>query len=442
MIKSISSRIWGPVALLLVLGSTPAEAQTPRPLAANDVSILFPMPSNEADLDNLISLSTLSGPTGPQSARLWSDADFTRILAIAESNAGKVDGTNRQIRLPDLKQIDAWFIAGIRVDPGAPGLTAAIIDQFGQQPQVRFIAQPVTRTGNGQIRVHDVAVHLIFGFSTSLPPTQTGCLPKTNPDMAAFIPVVRDVVALRDGLAAGQFGGTKVDTVSQPLGVHPGLSGPSAKPFRDGLKAMLERHLSPARLGTSAIMALNNGGPEPWIFVALAKFGPQFVPIPAPTLDGTQTAQMLSLLDSQMIMPPPKTNNLNPITCRSATALPPGAALPVTDRKGVSTADFLNAPAGSVSEQRINEIVDIIADTTKSHFFNTDCLSCHTDTRRALARAKDTTASTIAPAMLPKGGWNVRNFGWFQDDGPTVTRRVATETTEVVQFMNKELLGK
>ena len=318
-------------------------AQTPNPLTANDVSILFPMPRNESDLANLIPLATLSGPTGPTSARLWSDADFARIFEIAESAASKVDGTTRQIKLPDIKNIDAWFIAGIRIDPGAPGLSAAIISQFGQQPQVRFIAQPVTRTGNGQIQVHDIAVHLIFSFSSLQAPAQLGCLPKTQPDLVTFLPIVQDVVILRNSLAAGDFGGAKVDTGAQPLGVHPGLSGPSAMPFRDALKAMLEKHLSPARLNTSAIMALDNGGPEPWIFVAMAKLGPQFVPIAGPTLDGKQIAEMLSLGDSQTIMPTPKTNNLNPITCRSAFAFPPGAPpLPITDRKGVSTADFLN----------------------------------------------------------------------------------------------------
>lgn len=433
----------GSVALLgvAVAGMLAALAQTaPKPLAANDVSILFPMPRSQADLVGLISLETLSGPSGSAGkARVWSDADFNRILAVADSDASKVDGTERRIRLPNVKTIDAWFVAGIRIDPGAPGLTPEIIAQFGQQPQVRLIVQPVTRRPDNQVQVHDIAIHLIYSYSTPSAPAQHGCLPKSQPDMEAFMPVVRDVVALRDGLAAGRFGGVNIDTGSA-LGVHPGLTGPSARPFRDALNEVLEKHLSPARLTTSAVMALP-GGPEPWIFVALAKFGGPFMPVPNPALDGKQTAQMLSLLDSEMIIPAPVTNNLNPITCRSALAFPPGAPpLPAAERKGVSTADFLNA--SGVPEQKVNEIVDLIADPAKAHFFNTDCLSCHTDTRRALERARATTATTITPAVLPKSSWNVRNFGWFPGDGPTVTRRAATETADVLHFMNRELLGR
>jgi hypothetical protein len=208
------------------------------------------------------------------------------------------------------------------------------------------------------------------------------------------------------------------------------------------VKALLERHLSPERLRTSAIMALNSpAGGEPWIFLSMAKFGPQFVPVVAPALDGKQTAQMLSLIDSKPIAPVPVTNNLNPMTCRSALTFPPGSPpLPAAERKGVSTAEFLNV--SGVPTQRINEIVDLIADPAKAHFFNTDCLSCHTDTRRALARATAMTASQVVPEALPKNSWNVRNFGWFPGDGPTVTRRAATETADVVQFLNREMVGK
>ncbi len=197
-----------------------ALAQTPKPLSANDVSILFPVPKNAGDLANLIALSDLTGPAAaPQRGRLWSEADFGRFLAIADSPAGQVAGTPRQIRLPaEVRQIDAWFIAGIRIDPGAPGLSKEIIGQFGQQPQIRFVAQPVTREPNGGIKVHDIAAHLIFSFITLPfdPPAVNGCLPRSKPDMDAFQAVVRDTIALRDRLAAGQFGGTAVDTAGRP----------------------------------------------------------------------------------------------------------------------------------------------------------------------------------------------------------------------------------
>jgi hypothetical protein len=112
----------------------------------------------------------------------------------------------------------------------------------------------------------------------------------------------------------------------------------------------------------------------------------------------------------------------------------------------VATAEFLN---GKASASRIREIVDIVADPKQSHFFNTDCISCHTDTAQPLIRlGKKFTVPGVASAVLPKENWNVRNFGWFTSflrggpAVPTVTRRTATETAEVVEFINRELLDK
>ena len=167
-----------------------------------------------------------------------------------------------------------------------------------------------------------------------------------------------------------------------------------------------------------------------------------FVPVSGPALDGQQVAQMLTSRGEQHVRPAPATNNQNPITCRHAAFQPP---LPNTDRKGVATADFFD---GKVVETRAKEIVDIIADPRQSHFFNTDCVSCHTDTRQAMERVKNFAVPGVARQVLPKENWNVRNLGWFPsffrpgEVEPTVTRRTAAETAEVIAFINRELLGK
>jgi hypothetical protein len=394
-------------------------------------------------------LSDLTGPAdAPQPARLWSDTDFQSFLRIAENPAVQVAGANLPLELPsEVKNINAWFIAGIRIDPGAPGLSKEIIDQLGQQPQIRFIVQPVTRLAGNKVRVHDIAGHLIFSFSTTVPdaPAVAGCLPRSKPEMPAFQTVVRDIVALRDQLAAGQFGGAKIATAGRPLSVHPGLTGVSARSFRDAVKRMLEKNLAPQRLTSMAIMGLNE--PEPWIFIAMQKVPAGgrllFVQVPGPTLDGRQVAQMLSFRGAQRVIPAPVTNNQNPITCRHAAFQNP--PLPGSERKGVATADFFDRQA---VEARTREIVDIIADPKKSDFFNTDCISCHTDTRQGMDRIKNFTVADVDPQVLPKENWNVRNFGWFPSFfrpgvvDATVTRRTAAETAEVVEFINKELLGK
>jgi len=430
------------MATILSLGIVgAASSQTPKPLSANDVSILFPAPTSENELGNLIGLADLPG--GPQKEPLWSKADFDKIREIAQGADSQIDGTAFQIKLqPGTEDIAAWFVAAIRIDPGAPGLSPEIIAEFGQQPQIRFVAQPVLRTGNGQVKVLDTAVHLIFGFSSPGLPAHPGCLPRTSPNTEAFNAIVRDIVSLRDNLATGAFG-AKVDTADKALGVHPAFADlATGKAFTAAIKTLIENRLNSSQLGTSAVMGLANGAAQPWIFVPMAKFPAiGFRAIPSPTLDGKQKAEALVLSGGPLVQPAPRTNNLNPITCRNAFAFPPELfpPLPATDRKGVATADFLNTPG--VPVDKASEIVDIIADTRKSHFFNTDCVSCHTDTRRALDHVKSVTAGKLDPAVLPRGDWNVRNFGWFGSN-PTATRRVATETDDSVQFINANLLGK
>lgn len=430
----------------LVGAAAVAQTQTAsKPLSANDLSILFPPPKSPADLANLIAVKDLAGPTGASPQQLWSGDDFTRFVANAENpeHLGVPESGVRHPRMPDsVKKIEAWFVAGIRIDPGAPGLSPEIIAQFGRQPQIRLIVQPVTNEADG-LKVHDTAGHLIFSFGLQPDPPLDGCapFPRFKPDDEAFKAVIRGVATLRDQLAVGEFGNVKVSTAGD-LNVHPGLVGPSAKPFRDALKSLLEKHLARGQLNTMAVMAI--APPEPWIFVSMLRVpGAGLITVPGPTLDGTHVAQMFAILDGKHVVPQPVTNNLNPITCRHAALQNP--PLPVADRKGVSTSEFMD---GNVPESRVLEIVNVIADPKTSHFFNTDCISCHTETAQPIDRIKTFAVPGINKAVLPKETWNVRNFGWFPSflkggpAVPTITRRAAAETADVVAFTNSQLLNK
>jgi hypothetical protein len=106
----------------------------------------------------------------------------------------------------------------------------------------------------------------------------------------------------------------------------------------------------------------------------------------------------------------------------------------------VSTSQVFATPALSADETR--KILDTIADPAKSFFFNTDCVSCHTET----ALLKVTNIPGIDPAVLPTGVWDVRNFGWSPSGKgpaqPRVTRRTATETGAVVTLINSEIIAK
>ena len=97
-------------------------------------------------------------------------------------------------------------------------------------------------------------------------------------------------------------------------------------------------------------------------------------------------------------------------------------------------------------------VVDVIADPAQSHLFNTDCVSCHTETRIQIDFAEDSEAELqriaqeegIDPEVLPRFNENLRNFGWFAfppasggayKPFPTVARRAARETAASVAYL-------
>ena len=346
-----------------------------------------------------------------------------------------------------------WHVASVRIDPGAPGLSPAIAETFGQQPQIRLVLQPVT---DGSV-VHDVAAHVIYSYVAGIEPV-AGCrLPRFIPDEERFQAIVDDVVELKSALAAGDIGGSPIAT-GGPLGVHPAADPEKASldtrtAFRDALKGILDAHLDPSKLNAMAIMGLPGGDiPEPWIFLAMAPNpdGSGFAPVPSPALaqDRLRFAQMLDARPgasgNPSVSPAVRANNLEPITCRFETPFDPSdadAPRPPENPDGVSTAELF--PDGDAA--RMREIVDVVADPVRAHFFNTDCVSCHTETRREMDILRtDDIDAPIDPAVLPTELWNVRNFGWFPSflNGgvfATATRRTAAESAEVVEAIKADL---
>jgi len=434
----------------------PAQTQAIPPLSANDVSWLFPAPRRAEDFAKLIAVGDLSTQNAQDPTKrdpVWPPAVFQQFLAMAAGPAAQVAGTQNRIGLPaEAQSIGAWFIAGIRIDAGAPGLSNDIRAQFGRRPEIRLIIQPVTRNPDGTPKVLDIAGHLIFDFilEKQNAPAPAGCLPTglPLPDLDAFNAIVADIAALRTKLSNGLLGTNKVKTASVPLGVHPGLAdATTANNLRQEIKSFLEKHISGQRLDAMAIAGLPAGAPAPWIFLAMVNVHPGVVPtlpkggvvpLRGPTLDGQQFAQMLEPDGTvPRVVPQPHTNNLNPITCQSAAVS--ATSLPIAQRTGVSTAELFVTPPPPADKTK--GILDVIADPTKSHFFNTDCVSCHTETRRAMDLLQIKDIPGIDPPALPNGQWDVRNFGW-KGSQATVTRRTAAETAAVVTFINSELLAK
>ena len=172
------------------------------PLSANDVSILFPTPTTAANFNNLIAVTQIN-PANP----VWTADAFTQFKTIVGSAAGQA-AAGGKINLPaEAQSIDNWFIAGIRIDAGAPGLSSDIHAQYGQLPEIRLIIQPVIKNSDGTPKVLDIAGHLIFDFITTTPdPSLQGpdCFLRPVADTAAFSTVLTDVAALRTKLNNGQ----------------------------------------------------------------------------------------------------------------------------------------------------------------------------------------------------------------------------------------------
>jgi hypothetical protein len=427
-----------------------ALAQTPPipAISANDVSWLFPAPTRAENFYKLISLGDLTtqnqqNPT--KRDQVWPDAAFQSFLETAA--AAQVPGTQSNLGFPpEAKSRAAWFIAGIRIDPGAPGLSNDIARQFGQSPEIRLIVQPVIKSPDGTPIVLDIAGHLIFDFLLQdATAAQAGCFPRKTPDTVAFKAIVADLVTLRTKLSNGQLGANRVMTSGVPLGVHPGLAdATTAIGVRQAMKSFLEAHISGDKLDAMAIAGVPAGAQAPWIFLSMLRLpNGLVVPVPGPTLDGQQTAQMFNPGGGDLqVIPVPHTNNLNSITCNNAAI--PNTSFPISARNGSSTTELFVNPAPPADKTRA--ILDLIADPTRSHFFNTDCISCHTETRRAMDLLQIQSIPGIDPAVLPKGAYTVRNFGWSPpSDGPIqaiVTKRAAAETAAVVAFINSKLLDK
>ncbi len=442
-----------------------AEAnQAPKPrFDVNDVSFLFPMPASADDVKGLISADDVLSDGGPVP---WPPGAFQNMLDAIQSNAGAItfsDGVSRVGLKPGFDSRTNWKVAGIRVDPSAPGGSDEIVAKFGETPQIRLIVQPVTVADNGKVTVHDFAAHLVYSFTTGAEQTGPGFLPRAIPDRDKFRAILDDLAKLKGNLKTAG-----IDTQGMPLGVHPGLKRDAAlTDFAAQLKAFLGKHLIDTKLGGMAFLGTPVDAPEPWIFGGLQRTPDgKYVPAPSSSLSGA-SSQGVNVLGgtSGEVVPVPLSTNRNPITNN--------LALPLAQRRGVATAALfakldmtaLDAPAvigqdgdgnpvvdqGQDGPLRNRDIPDFVANPRATHFFSGDCVSCHTESRRRkvfllpdspLRYIRPDGISGVDPNVLPAEDYNVRNFGWFQRiGGPTVTLRAANETASVVDFINRVYFG-
>jgi hypothetical protein len=403
----------------------------------NDVSYLWPAPKTKEDVASLISADEL---IEDGSSPIWPKDVFGAVIGKAQTItiANSIGGTNRidfATFVGSLSQPSNWKIVAFRVDPSAPGASTAVISVFGSSPQLRLIVQPVTIDDkSGAVRVHDVTAHLVFSFVKGFdPPLSAGGPPRAIPDREKFGSLVGDLKALKATLHAAN-----VETAGK-LTVHPGFQK-NIPGFSDKIRAFLKKYIRPDRLGAVAFMGIEP--PEPWIFFAMSKKADRTMFVPPHPVLGDTAAQMLTFQGGTPVMPQPKTTNIDLTRGVSTSMLLPSA-----------TPEKLNSVVFNDLPRPLHkDIPDIIANPQRSNFFNTDCISCHSESSRRKELQLNVTdnqfryilpnsISGVDENILPKNQWNVRNFGWFPDGpSPTATMRTENESAESADYMNREYL--
>lgn len=435
----------GPAAGLVVpfaailIAVAPAAGDASEPFAAGDLATLWPVPATVADADALISADAALDDGGS----LWPRADFDRALELAAGVRIPSPSPLRDfavIDLPDaFRDPHVWKVVAFRVDGSAPGGHADVVALFGSDPQLRVTLQPVTvRDEDEKVEVHDVAAHLVFHFVAPAEPGADGGSRPTA-DRAAFEAVLADVRAARDAARAAG-----ADTAG-PLGVHPGFSTPDPAAFRDRLADLLRKHPAAARLRAVSLMGIED--PEPWLFFAAARRPGSPLQLSAVPSLAPETAQMLTMrgFPKGRVVPEPSNRQFGD---RGVSTAPLFDLVPGSPRLADPA---LPGDADEAEVPTLADVPDVIANPRLSHFFNTDCVSCHSETarRRGLGLA-DRPAGPFTftppagdpgpdPALLPTDRWNTRMFGWFPRGGrvaATVTRRTANEAAEAAEFVN------
>lgn len=428
------------LALVICLCAVPmglrAADPAPTALSANDISILWPVPETEQDATQLLSAAE---SLGSDQGTIWPQSVMDQVLPLTLSTTVPGSGDVFRIRFPDesFKKDSTWRIASIRVDPSAPSCEASMIERLGSLPQLRLVLQPVT-SSQGRVTVHDFAAHLAFDFVKVAPEIRpNGEVVAAVPDRQAFGALLDDLLAIKASLSSQ---GVSTDG---PLRVHPGLVSQREK-TTDLIRKLLQMNLPRGRLNHIAFMGIRR--PQPWIFMLFNREGTEFKIVPQSTAQRA-SASMLFTLDPNQVVPTPSTTNFGAAGVSTAVLL--------KGRENPDSPALSTVPPGFDRSPFRREIPDVIANPKICHVFNTDCVSCHTESSlrnsQQLPRAASAFAfqpadgqGEIAPEILPGDVWNVRNFGWgvgLTGTHSTATMRTVNETAECVAFVNRVYLA-
>ena len=415
MIKYFSSRFLGLPLMVFLAGyacAADSAAQTELKLAVNDISYLWPVPSNQAEVDQLISGESV-----------WPLKNFAAVTDMAQDVTVKDGGgTTRHIIFPtsaDFANRATWKLVGFRVDPSAPSTDHSSISVVGSIPQIRLIMQPVTVGPNG-VTVHDFAAHLAFSYVLNM-------TPPFKPDRVTFAAILDDLRKLKGFLLAAD---PPVSTEGM-LDVNRGLAQ-NVTGFSGQIENFLHKYLTKLSPTQVAFMGVSSPRPEPWIFFVWEprKADPQLKVMLFPAITVLKGA----------VTPIPENHNLAPISTAGVSTAVLFRTNPKLDQPAVT----------GLATPLVKDIPNIIANPAMVNVLNTDCVSCHSETtRRTILNIQTANYKFelppgipgVKPTLLPTNVYNVRNFGWFQNGvaapQPAITMRTSNETANALEFIRK-----
>jgi hypothetical protein len=305
--------------------------------------------------------------------------------------------------------------------------------------QIRLITQPrVFRKNNPHNKLGDMSAHLVFNLGVIPRGDSMG---QFRENAKPFLPILHELQAIkRKSKAKG------ADTDGKPLDVHPGLQleigerkgeiGESVKSF---LKTYSKNLSAIAFVGT--IPERPGVVPDEWIFLSGtlstdSSGVKHFVQIP--NLAYHQTKVMTVKRLARLF------DNIGVFQKRNDLIIPK----PEDDSLAISDEIFHLDEAKAMTAEQSTIIANVLH-PERSHVFNTDCVSCHSNRELMLgsANAKGRyvipkgISAYVSPKAVPKSSWNLRNFGWSDDNGPSISLRTATETASVVDLTNTVLGG-
>jgi hypothetical protein len=434
----ITARRLAPLLIALCLGCDPAAAPEQDDFAVTDggkqddatdgapslaqgldvcdVSLLYPMPRDRAQIEALPGLDLPLDGGGELLPRGVFDAALAALIEPRPAGPGIDPSGDGTVPSQQTLDFDSWRVVGIRFDPLAPDPRTG-----AKKSQIRLVAQPFFVDTGGFAQVQDMALHLVFDLPSS--------------DPAANQVVARALLDLKQASPAV--------TTGVPLGVHPGLAasvefGGSSSGFVAEVEGWLQRHLAEAVIDNIAAAGLRSGG-DVWVFAAAAR-----------QPDGTFSTLGLPLVGGSPFIE----LNLDQQDLRDV----------VYDPEPIGGTSLLPMfSIGSPEFDAARTLVHRVDNPELSHIGNVDCVSCHVSTQRLYFTATFDILERIDSLFgfdpsdpnrfeIPEGItgyvrerdaqrqlWHVGNFRYF-NGRPSIAVRTVNESAHAADFLNREVL--